>query len=270
MATVETLLNEVRYTIGDERKTKYTDARLLTLYNEGMRDIVKQTKVLRDSITLLVENGITTYALPDDVYFLTRAIQEGTDEPIVFKTYSEMDQEIPGWENDERGSVVEALIYNEQNLNEITIYPKLNGIDGTYFKLADGTSVILDSGTEGAITYLADTSTEYTSVVTQNAGNYGALVSIDYDWFNVKINYVRKPVVATAISDAVDLPDIYFPAVKYYIAGVALLDDSNNEGVQKGTLLLQKYTTEIGIMKSKSSSNYHRVDRPTNYRTPFN
>ena len=265
--TVQTILDEVRYTIGDERKTKYTDARLLILYNEGMRDIVKATNIFRESTSILVENGVTGYLLPSDVYALTRVTQDG--EPIEFKTFNDMDNENPGWELEEGTDIIQAIVYNEQNINEVTIYPKLNGIGSTYFKLPDGTSVVLDSGTEGAITYLADTSTTHTVAVAREDATYGALVGITYDWFPLVIQYTKKPTIAALIDES-ELPDIYYPTIKYYIAGTVLLDDSNNESSQKGTLLLQKYGAEVKDMKKTSSVNFHRVNRATKYRTAFN
>lgn len=265
--TVQELLDEVRHTIGDTKKTKYTDDRLLILYNEGMRDIVKSTNIFRATTSILVENGITKYTLPTDVFYLTRVSQNG--EPIVMKSFEDMYNEIPGWTEDEEKDTILAVVYDEQNINQITIYPRLNGIGGTYFKLPDGTSVSLESGTEGAVTYLADNSQNYTAVVEQSDPNYGALVSISYDWYPLVIQYVRRPAKAI-LTDESELPDIYEAVIKYYIAGTVLFDDSNNENSQKGALLLQKYNAEMLDMKKKSSVNFHRVNRNTGYRTPFN
>jgi hypothetical protein len=265
--TVQSILDEVRYTIGDERKTKYTDARLLILYNEGMRDIVKATNIFRESTDILVETDITEYLLPNDVLALTRVTQDG--RLIPFKTFSEMDNIVPYWELEVGTDRVKAIVYNEQNLNEVTIYPILNSISGTYFKLPDGTSVTLATGTEGAITYLAGTADDHTVAITREDPTYGALVDISYDWYPLNIQYTKKPELA-ALIDECELPDIYYPVIKYYIAGTVLLDDNSNENAQKGSLLLQKHAAEVKDMKKTSSMNFHRTSKETGYKTPFN
>ena len=269
--TVDTLLIQVRNTIGDQKKTKYTDDRLLELVNEGMTDIVKETHIFRKTTDILVENGITEYILPDDVYFLTRVTQN--TNVIPFYSFHEMDEKFGSWWEDVEIDCISAIVYDQQDMSNITIYPELNGIGGTYFKLPDGTSVEMESGDSGPITYINASSNTHTVAVERDDDNYGALVSIEYDWFPVTINYVKKPkefLIADIATDSLELDNLHIPAIKYYVAGTVLFDDSKIENTQKGTVLLGKYKDLIKDMRSKSMRNFHRVNRNVQYRTPFN
>ncbi len=266
--TIATFITKVRHTIGDSKATKYTDERLIDLINEGMTDIVKEANIFRSSTNILVENGITAYKLPDDVYFLTRVTQD--DSVIPFYSYEEMDTKFGAWESDVESDTISAVVYDQQNMNEVTTYPELNGIGGTYFKLPDGTSVSLEEGTQGPVTFVEGTGTDHTVVVDQDDANYGALVSISYDWFPIKIQYVKKPNTILTVGDDVELDDLHIPVLKYYVSGTVLFDDDRAENTQKGTVLLGKYKDLVKEMKNKSMRNFHRVNRSTSYRTPFN
>lgn len=123
MNRVESILNSVRYTLGDRDGSRWPDTRLLQLLDEGQKDLVRQTKLLRSSSTIHPSdyNDFSIYALPSDFMVLTRATLNGTKLQIL--SQDNLDEMSDSWENDTTNSIPTALVYDRLNQGLVRLYP---------------------------------------------------------------------------------------------------------------------------------------------------
>ena len=146
---ITNILTRVRDTLADPRKERWSDERLLRLLDEGQQDVAKQSKILKGTFDLSLSIDQAKYDLPDDLWLITRATFDDYEIPLV--SYDLMDERArkavvadrntseherrngygtnlgdrwtrTNWELD-TSSRIEALVYDNRNLNEITVYP---------------------------------------------------------------------------------------------------------------------------------------------------
>ena len=124
MSRISKILDSVRYTLGDRDGSRWPDTRLLQLLDEGQKDLVRQTKLLRKTsfITPQDYNEPTIYQLPEDFMVLTKATYE--DEKLNIVSHENLDEINSKWEQDTTNSTPEALVYDRLNQGLVRIYPK--------------------------------------------------------------------------------------------------------------------------------------------------
>ena len=124
MATrIETLLANVRITLADKNKERWTDDDLISILNEAHIDFCHQTQCVYNRKLVLLNNNDAYIKLPSDCWKLVRVMYKSRWIPLT--TFEEMD--IRG-EDDwmEKTGKPEKVVYNQRNIPEVRLYPITN------------------------------------------------------------------------------------------------------------------------------------------------
>ena len=133
MTRIERILKGCRVTLADRNGETWTDDDLLTILNEGHKDLCRHSQILKGRFDLALELGKVYYTLPDDVWMLQRVTYDNEPLPLVSHSYLDASQVVnrardfgldlcrSDWESDE--GEPEAILYDKRNVNEIKVYP---------------------------------------------------------------------------------------------------------------------------------------------------
>lgn len=85
MATWSDILSDIRAEIEEPSASVYSDALLLTWWNEGQRDFARRTRCLQDEQYTTTIYTQVSYELPDETIDIHRAtwFAEGADDPTI-------------------------------------------------------------------------------------------------------------------------------------------------------------------------------------------
>ena len=285
MATrIESILTRARDTLADPNEERWTDARLIRLLDEAHKDLAKQTKILKGQHTILVEVGVYTYVLPENLWLITRATYADADINLV--SYDSMDERVRkdrlseqpndsrergygyssaidysvkrAWQLDE-GSEITALVYDNRNLHDIRVYPIPDaGIADNNYQFTNAGDVSF-YGDEllGVVTDITD----YTfnspfgllaelydpQIASESSDTYGVTTAIDEANKAINIWYIRIPDELTAVTDDLETPTMFDVALKHYIVGHAFRDDLDVQYREMGAESIRLYNRELEI-----------------------
>lgn len=256
---VKELLIEVREEIADVDKKRWTDDRLITLLNAGLKHLVRNARLLKDEKLIILNPGQQIYDLSDIMINLERV--EFEDQPVTMSTHDEMDVEDPYWKTekaDEEFPRLDRIIYDKRNRGVIKVYP-----------IPQRLNYLVHSSPYGIITDIETTDDVITFYDDNTLPN--DVISTDY----FRIYYNQKPTtytVADATSDTVELPtsDMWDDALRYWISGYALLDNKNEQDVNSGNTKLNLYSGELQNIDSDVSKSFATPKRRTRYNNGFN
>jgi len=83
MALIEDIVSKARRVLGDVRKNRWSDVRMLDLANSGMRDINKQVGAFRDLFIFELQRYRYRYPLPPSLLQVTSINYMGHDLPVI-------------------------------------------------------------------------------------------------------------------------------------------------------------------------------------------
>ena len=281
MATrIENILTRARDTLADPTAQRWSDDRLLRILDEGHKDLAKQTKILKSQQTILVEFGVHTYTLPENLWLITRAAY--ADKELDLVSYDSMDkrardehsnsksqdsdargssnsyEHTSTWPLDE-GSEITALVYDNRNLGEIRVYPipGLGIADSNYTfenagDLAYDGDALLGVVTDitgytfyspyGLLTELYDP-----RIKVETSDDFGVTTEINEANSAVNIWYIRIPDTITAVSDELETPAMFDVALKHYVVGHAFRDDLDVQYRDMAAESIRLYAGELAI-----------------------
>jgi hypothetical protein len=249
MGRVADVLSRARSILADLQEDRYTETRLLQLYNDALLNIVTQTGVLKSKVFVEIEANVSTYILPEDVLSFERIQYQ--DERLPVKSHAEMDEFDSLWET-RTGTDVEAVVANLTNATTLKIYPR-----------------ITDATTDN---------------ITANS-NYGIVIDVTYscDIFNLPsvedistsvdkylaVYYIKIPATVTidTTDSELELSRAWDTAIAHYIAGMAYRDDKDSQDRAIGSEELQIYANDISKLKiTESKAHTRSVARTSKYR----
>jgi hypothetical protein len=310
MATrIENILLRARDTLADPRKERWSDERLIRLIDEGQKDIAKQTKLLKAQTELSMAVGQAVYALPEDLWLITRATFNDTE--IGLTTYDVMDQQARTdslrskgydgrarsrnygssdeytrymWELDTAAEVTN-LIYDRRDQHEIRVYPIPNAaIAASQYTFATLNPDPDFVGEEllGVVTAIDDyTMNSVFGVVTDLYDPFvpienfaqvlGVTTQVNESDAVVRLWYVKMPADVTSIDDDLEVSSMWDIALKFYVVGKALHDDLDERYRAMSADEFAMYNRELQV--AQVTSNKDGVRSPntnrTNYRSAF-
>ncbi len=285
MATrIEDILLRARDTLADPEEERWSDARLIRLISEGQRDIAKHTKILKDEFDLVPLDGQAVYAIPDDVWMLTRATFQ--DCVIPFNSHDEMDELVrtqrvnqvyPSiyssygsatsdfttadycWEA-ETGDQIAAIIYDRRMPNSIKLFPVPTGDVFTFsdlFGVATDMQELELNSVYGVVTDIVDGLA---------MPIYGVTVAAQQFDGRLHFWYIKMPAVVSTVDDALELPEMWDTALKHYVISNAFDDDYDEKNTQKSQKALLYYERELGLIKETDSKD---AIRKSQYRSDY-
>lgn len=243
MSKVIKVITDIRDTLNDPDGDRWTNTRLIRAINEGIRDINKRAKILRGKSYFNIQGGVSLYKLEANIQIVTRCVYN--NKSVAFKSHTEMDELSDTWEED-IGDELQYIVYDKLNRGEIRLYPT-------------PTSTIGDSlPAFGVITNLD--SFEFNQP-------YGIITNFVDIVDGLVIYYIKKPDLVEVLNDDLPLDDTWDKAIKHYVCGVTLRDDTDVQNRQFGNEEIQLYGMELQIASKDSSNNFTEAGQyETNYR----
>lgn len=229
--------------------SRWKDERLLSLLNDGMRDIAKNTTLFVENVFYVVEDDVVDIDLTSISTKILRA--EYLDEKLPFYSFDEMDEKFGKlWQHDE-GDRVKALVYDKQRNSLLKQYP--------ICKNAINNHIVYD-GVYGVITFIS-----YSDIAPVIEEYYGDLAGIP-DEAIIKFYYVRKHEKVTDINAELDIDDLLEQPLAHYIAGMALRDNQDVQNRTMGTEELKLYSGMVDEYNMQKSELFVRTPHEARYR----
>lgn len=277
MATrIEEILTRARDTLADPNKERWDDARLLRLLDEGQRILATKARLLRGkadiplgagiksyalppsnnpSIAVLNSQGqviyvttnIVTYAIPDDIFQITRAVNH-LGEPISFISHEQADKLFgSNWEV-RTGPIVTHIIFDKTKRSTFRVYPIP---DDTVPGETSQQIVTLNS--LYGITVAGGLESTY-DLIDSPYGVFVGLAQVTNTSFT--LYYYRYPKPITSIMDSLEIHTEYDAALKFYICGMALRDDKDVQNRTLGNEELQLFNAQLTDAIGESSLDF--------------
>jgi len=285
---IENIILRARDTLADPTANRYSDSRLLRLLSEGQKDIISQTKLLRNSYELLAIPDTVVYTLPEDTWIVTRASYKGAKLDLV--TFDKMDDYLVGtnnyclgsdWEN-HTGLTPKALVYDRLNIQQLRLYPLLTTdlLEDTY--TFTGGDLGFYGGSEfGVVTAITNYSfnsvfgviTEFFDpfVSSNFSTDFGVVTKLSEVDSAITIQYFALAPEVTSIEEELIISPLLDTALKHYIVSQAYLDDVDTQSQTLGKTAFAFYERELSIGKATGAINSTKnIDRSSDYRGPFN
>jgi len=306
MATrIENILLRARDTLADPEAERWSDDRLLRILDEGQKDLAKQTQILKGRHEFIVEIGVDTYTLPENLWLIQRASFDSTEIPLY--SYDNMDERAKKqrlsrgtydsrergrsvnidyigeqrWELDE-GDQVAALIFDNRNLDQIRVYPIPNeGIAENNYPF-ENAGTIEFAGDEyfGVVTGLTG-EPDYTfdsvfgevtqlfdpSIQSEQIDDFGFVTDIVDSTGAVNIWYTRIPDTLTDVLDELEMPSMFDTALKHYVVAHAFRDDLDVQYRDMAAESMQLYNRELDVAKNTNSTN--GTSNANNFRSTY-
>lgn len=253
MGRVEDILTRARNTLSDHDKTRWSDARLISLVDEAQKDICRHGKILRGRLILTYFAGQSIYNLPEEVTTVDKVLLNGRKIPMI--SHDDLDSYDPEWET--RVGDVQYCVYDKRNRTYIRLWPatvdNLDDIDGTVIPNSDyGFTVSIDG-------YVSNQ-------------DYGLITDIEYYDESVEntivVYYLKKPADVTDSYRILSVDDTYDNAIKYYVVGKALRDDIDAQNRAAGAEELAFYDRELREIIKDDSTDFTR-NSSSKYRNDY-
>ena len=239
------VITTAREILADTNGDRWSDSRLIGLLNDGVKDLILNAEVRKETIILELDKNFTTFDVSASLLKILRV--QYNDEALPLLSHDQMDKKYGAWAADTSEDELKAIVYDLQNSGMFRIYPKLT----------DGTS-----------------QEQYNKL-------YGILISLDISYDPVYFNIDSIPVNAkylsifgvprpTKIVDLVDdipLDEQYYHALVYYVTGQALRADMDAANRSFGNEQLGFYAQALAQIKAdRGSSSVRSSDLTTDYR----
>jgi hypothetical protein len=245
---VSDILTQSRYILSDTDEERWTNTRLISLLNNGLRDIAKRTTLFEEVKFYVVQDLLVDIDLTSVSTKITRA--EYLDEPLPIYSFEEMDEMDPEWQL-EKGTKVKAIVTNHQQNGQYKQYPIVENAQNDHIVYNQLYGVTTDISYSDIQPVLADTIGDIALVP-------AAAV--------IKFYYVRKHSKVSALADELNIDDLVEQPLIHYVAGMALRDnqDVQNRGMAKEEL--DMYEGLVRMYSFERSKNFSRHDRNVTYR----
>jgi len=243
------ILTEARYILSDTSKERWSDARLISLLNDGLVDLTCKVRPRIEHAYVELLNGVSTYYVPDVAEMLEI---RHNDTPISFYSYEEMNQRYAKWEH-ETGQTPKAIVYNRRDIGEFRVYPIPEELSNN----------AIESNTPyGIITEFDVLDTMVQPIIEGLQGDLDGTDGPDF----VKVIYsVRLPEVQI-VDDEIDVDRTYKETLKHYIAGHAFRDNADTQNRAVGQEELQIYGISAREDAIKRSKDFTQNNYNTSYR----
>jgi len=253
--TTKEVLTSVRALIGDTNSDKWSSPQTLDALNNALTELVRQTGLLKTTGTISINPDEQVYKLPEDCFYLTRAVYQGKNIPFI--SMEELDRTNPSWFTEPPASELKYLVYDNLNQDEIMTYPALSAIAEPYVVTGTNGPITDIAGVDnstlyGAITDITDTSQH---IITRE-DNYGVLTEVFDPVSTIKIYYVKKPTLLVSEVQDIEIDSIYKMYLVYKTAAELLSYDNNVDNINKSLLFDKKAMAQIRDIKDNNVSDY--------------
>lgn len=248
MGRVSTVIDNARAILADPNKTRWSDTRLLSLYNQCLIDIVIQTNLLNGKAFVEIESNINTYRLPDEVLQINRV--QYLDKKISIISHDQMDQKDALWET-RVGTELEYAVTNLLNAGTFKIYPRITDTTMDYIDSNSPYGIIIDVTTFDDI---------YNIPGIENLNDIPKYMIIYY-------SKIPNIVALDTIDTDLQFSKAWDNALIHYIVGMSLRDDGDAQNRAFGNEEITIYGSTITNIMNRVSTNFTMdIESTVSYR----
>ena len=261
MATrIEHVFNLVRDTLNDHQKKRWSDETLLRNLNMAIQDISKQTHIFKNHVFLILRNGIGTYALPDGTLRVSHMTYNKREIPLHSSRWlshnRSLDWRTEGVVLPEDGAL-QCGVFDEIKRKEIAVYPKPFGdliteyeSEPTEYGLIGGITDYSQSSYYGVVTEFIDL-----DIAEEIQTSYFGVATLIVEGEAVTVYYTECPELPTDINGDLPLDEVFDPALKFYVAGMALRNDLDMENRKVAAEEFTLYERELVVLMDLASTD---------------
>lgn len=265
---INTIIKKARYALADPDSVRYSDARLLSLLDSAQKDIARQTRLLKDTMSIPLAIGQADYTMPADTWLITRATFDNELIPLV--SHDKLDSSNPRWSTD-AGPKVEAIVYDRRNVTSIKVYPIPNKdyVTNSY-TVSPVEGVTVSVGEEPAVPIFGVlTALGYTSLFSPSV--YGVVTDINTVTGILRINYIKDAPDLLAANSELVLSSLFDTALEYFVTGRAFMDDLDTQYQNKGVAVMTMYQRELDTVgaPTKETDGTQSTQYSPNYISVF-
>ena len=291
MSRISDLITDIRDTLADVNGTRWADTRLVSLIQDAQEDIVLHTGLLRAKTTISLVLGQSEYSLPSDTLCATRARFNGSK--VHFKSHAQMDAKSDSWETTEGNNIEFIIYDKQNRKNITIYPIPTSFVDETSITtINEGTTeTLVPAGIQSCfnnlVAYGIDISPTELSSISVDPANAGIIVdatdftfSSDYgvstdistddvdftdsyevyglvtdfeEILGLVVNYTRRPNALVDVNSELEIDETWNRAIRYYVHGMALKDDSDTQNRTWAADELKLYDRELGLAEEISA-----------------
>jgi len=251
MARVTQVITDVRAILADTAGDRYSTDRLISLYNQCLKDIIIQSNMLHGKAFVQIEANINTYKMPDEVLQINRV--QYLDQAVQVMSHAKMDELDYLWET-RIGETVKYVVTNLLNAGTFKVYPRIVDTTMDYIDSNSNYGIIIDLETFDDIY------------------NLPGIADINNIPKYLVVYYTKMPTVVTAttIDANLQLGSAWDNAIIHFIAGMALRDDADQQNRTFGNEELKIYVSNVtSIIKREMSNHTGNPNAQISYRGGF-
>jgi hypothetical protein len=251
MSRVTQIITDARSILADASGDRYTDARLLALYNQCLKEIVIESNCLHGKAFIEIESNINTYNMPDEVLQINRV--QYLDMLIPVMSHDKMDELDYLWET-RTGETVKYVITNLVDAGTLKIFPRITDTTMDYIDANSDYGIIVDLETFDDI---------------YNLPNISEINDIPK---YLVVYYAKIPDTITidTLDTAQQFSKVWDNAIIHFIAGMALRDDADQQNRAFGAEELQLYAQAVNnIVKREMTNSTANINSTVSYRGAF-
>ena len=264
MSRIEDIFLLARDTLGDHKKQRYSDETLMRNLRMGMKDIAKQTGLFKNIVVVPLLNGHSVYKLPDGLLTVSHITHNDVQLPL--KTSGWMTENYhPKWRADTvelPDGVLLYGIYDEVKRKQMGVYPRPFGdLTEWYvsvpdeFGLVGGIEEYTQSSAYGVVAELIDS-----EFIEDIQTSYYGVVTLIAEQGSLTVYFTECPPLPDDIEDDMSLDEVFDPALKFYICGVALRNDTDMANRQMASEEFTLYEREMTAIEELAHTD--SVDAP--------
>ena len=243
------ILTKVRYSLSDVQVDRWSDDRLLSLLNDAIIDIAKNTTLFTETYIYTVANLLVDIDLSTTALKILRA--EYLDEALPFYSFEEMDKKDKDWQL-VTGSKVEAIIYDKQKNGLLKQYPIVSNAQNPHVEYPDGLLGIT-------------TDISYSDIEPVLADTIGDISGVP-DEALIKFYYIRRHAKIDDVNDTLNIDELIEMPIKHYIVGMALRDNQDTQNRQIGNEEMQLYYNMVDEYSLQKVMDFVEADYTVEYR----
>ena len=251
MSRVSQLVIDVRSILSDQAGDRYSTDRLISLYNQCLKDIIIQTNMLQGKAFVAIESNINTYKMPGEVLKINRVQYLDIALPII--SHDKMDELDYLWET-KTGDTVSHIVTNLLNAGTFKLYPRITDTTLDYITTNSPYGIIVDLTTFDDVYSLP------------NISQLNAIPKY------LVVYYTKLPDIITinTLDSMLQLSSAWDNTIIHYIAGMALRDDADQQNRAFGNEELKLYTVGIAnIIKREMVNNTSNQNSYISYQGGF-
>lgn len=234
------ILTPARQGLSDTNKERWTDARLLTLLNDGLNILMMDTILLLDKLYVELVEDLVEYDMSNVAVKILRVEYKGL--PLKMTSHENMDKLTPNWKQ-RTGLNLTHVLTDKARPGRFQLYPKLTELTA---------SLVEQDGVYGGITDISYT--DYELTMTDDFGEIGTPDAAGW----IYVHFCKKINKISALDTEIDIDDFCATALSHYIIARALRDnqDTQNRGLAAEEMnIFDAVVEKFAIAKSKLYSN---------------